>query len=133
MITKYLSCILILVTIMLEVRGQMQSPYLKLKEVAIKLNKSMPQYLDNYTRLDSLSAIPSNTLQYSCTLFSVNKAPASLKKLKSIREEKMLNNIKTEKEFKPYRDNKVTIVYKYYDEDRIFLFSIFLTPEKYTK
>ncbi len=43
----------------------------------------------------------------------------------------MLNTVKTDPVFQPYRVNKIKIVYSYYDEQNVFLFSIFLTPDKY--
>ena len=111
--------------------SQANTTYQKLTEVAIKLNKSMPRTLDKYTRVDSLKAIAPDTFQYFVTLFHVNKTMQSLNKIKQIMQTKMLDSVRVQKEFKPYRDNKIKIVYRYYDEDKSFLFAIFLTPEKY--
>ncbi len=128
---KLFPTIMFVFAALLTIRSQAQTTYHKLKEVAIKINKSMPQILDEYTQVDSLRAIPPDTLQYYATLLHVNKSQESLTRIKQIMQAKMLNTIKTQQEFKPYRDNKVKIVYKYYDESRVFLFAIFLTPDKY--
>jgi hypothetical protein len=126
-------CILVLLTIMLEGNGQDQSIYGTLKAVAIKLNRTMPRDMDQYTRIDSLTAIPNDTLQYSCSVFHLKEEPSSVHRIKSFMEDKMLHDFKTAPEFKAFRDNRVTLVYKYYNEKRIVVFSIFLTPEKYER
>lgn len=110
-----------------------QSTYDKLNVVAIKLNKSMPQYLDEYTRINSLHASSPDTLKYYGTIFHVNNTKESIMRIKEIMENKLLTSVKTEQDFKPYRDNKVKIVYLYYDEAKKLLFKIFLTPDKYLK
>jgi hypothetical protein len=111
--------------------SQPKTTYQKLSDVAMKLNKTMPQTLDEYSEVDSLKAMYPDTLQYYCKIFHVNKTTESINSIKHIMESKMLNTIRTEPAFQPYRENKVKIVYRYYDERRVLLFSIFLTPDKY--
>ena len=43
----------------------------------------------------------------------------------------MLNTVRNDPVFEAYRVNKVKIIYRYYDEQNVFLFSVFLTPDKY--
>lgn len=111
--------------------SQTKTTYQKLNESAIKINKAMPRIIDEYTEVDSVKAIPPDTLQYYCKVIHIKKSSESISRIKQIMETTMLNTIKTQQAFKPYRENKIKIVYRYYDEKKVFLFAIFLTPEKY--
>jgi hypothetical protein len=110
---------------------QTKTTYQKLDEVAIKINKTMPQILDEYVEVDSLKAIYPDTLQYYCKLIHINITPESISRMKQLLETRMLDTVKTQQAFKPFRENKVKIVYRYYDENKVLLFAVFLTPEKY--
>jgi len=128
---RLLAIILFLFNGLFTACSQTKTTYQKLNEAAIKINKTMPQILDEYSEVDSLKAIYPDTLQYYCKILHVNKTPESLSRLKQILESRMLNTVKTDPVFQPYRANKVKIVYIYHDERNVVLFSIFLTPDKY--
>jgi glutaminase len=113
------------------VYSQTKTIYQKLNESAIKINKTMPQILDQYSEVDSLKAMYPDTLQYYCKLLHVNKTSESISRIKQILENKMLNTVRTDPVFQPYRENKIKIVYRYYDEKKVLFFVIYLTPEKY--
>jgi uncharacterized UBP type Zn finger protein len=108
-----------------------KTTYQKLDESAIRINKTMPQILDEYTEVISLKAIYPDTLEYYCKLFHINRTLEGISQIKQILETKMLNIVRTDPVFQPYRVNKVKIVYRYYDEQNVLLLAIFLTPEKY--
>ena len=131
MIKKLLIVLMIVFLNLLYIKSTSQSIYSKLNDVAVKLNNSMPQMLDKYTRIDSLKAIAPDTLTYYGTIFHIKKDKKSIQTVKNIMESKLLDSVKTGSNFKPYRDNKVKIVYSYYDESKKLVFGIFITPEKY--
>ncbi len=128
---KSLVIIFFLFGVLFTAYSQSKTTYQKLSEVATSINKTMPQVLDEYSEVDSLKAFYPDTLQYYCKLLHVNKTPESLSRIKQILETKMLNTVKTDPVFQPYRVNKIKIVYRYHDEQNVFLFSIFITPDKY--
>ncbi len=128
---KSLAIIFFLFDGLIATYGQTKTTYQKLSEAAAKINKTMPQALDEYSEVDSLKAVYPDTLQYYCKILHLNKTPESLSRIKQIMETKMLNTVKTDPVFQPYRANKIKIVYRCYDEQNVFLFSIFLTPDKY--
>jgi hypothetical protein len=111
--------------------NQRKTIFQKLSESAIRINKTLPQFTDEYTEVVFLKAAYPDTMQYYCKLFYVNKNLESKSRIKQIMEEKMLNTVRTDPVFQVYRENKVKIVYRFYDEQNVFLFSIFLTPDKY--
>jgi hypothetical protein len=128
---KSLAIIFFLFYGLLATYGQTKTTCQKLSDAAVKINKTMPQALDEYSEVDILKAVYPDTLQYYCRLLHVNKTSESLSRIKQILETKMLNTVKTDPVFQPYRANKIKIVYRYHDAQNVFLFSIFLTPDKY--
>jgi hypothetical protein len=110
---------------------QDSSLYRKLHEVAVKLNRNMPQMVDSVTRVDSLVAIPDNILEYNCTLLNSEKDTMNIRLTKNNLEKKMIETIKISPDFKPYRENHVSLLYKYRDINKVLIFSIYITPDKY--
>ena len=100
-------------------------------EAASEINKSCPLMLDQDTRLDNTMALPGNVFQYNYTLVNMEKETVDEVDLKNYLESNIVNNIKTNPDLKPYRDNKVTMSYVYRDKDGHFLIKIEATPDKY--
>ena len=80
MIKKLLIVLMIVFLNLLYIKSTSQSIYSKLNDVAVKLNNSMPQMLDKYTRIDSLKAIAPDTLTYYGTIFHIKKTKKASKR-----------------------------------------------------
>ena len=76
----------------------------ELKNVAIEMNKSTPIAIDQYTRLDSASSKGKTNFIYHYKM-----------------------------KLQTYRDNNITLDYKYYDKNGAFTMEISVTPELYNK
>jgi len=72
-------------------------------------------------------------LQYNYTLVNYVKDSLDIQTLKKALEPGILNSIKTNPELKNHRDHKVTMNYSYQDKNKVFLFLISITPDKYSK
>lgn len=103
----------------------------ELKKVAVELNKKTPMEVDEYSRLDSVSTIGKTNFIYNYTLFGLNKAEVNLDTVNKYIRPSLIENIKNNPDLKIYRDNKITIDYKYYDRNGVFVTEISVTPELY--
>jgi len=100
---------------------------------ASEANKNCPMYVDKDTRLENTVALPGLVLQYNYTLVNYVKDSLDIQTLKKALEPGILNSIKTNPELKNHRDHKVTMNYSYQDKNKVFLFLISITPDKYSK
>ncbi|MBO3099960.1 hypothetical protein [Gelidibacter pelagius] len=104
---------------------------LNLKKVATEFNKKGPQQIDQYTRLDSVSSIGKTNFIYHYTLIDIEKSEVNLDTANKYVRPSIIENIKTSPELKIYRDNNITMDYKYYDKNGDFVIDISVTPEIY--
>lgn len=104
---------------------------LNLKKVATEFNKKGPQQIDQYTRLDSVSSIGKTNFIYHYTLINIEKSEVNLDTANKYVRPSIIENIKTSPELKIYRDNNITMDYKYYDKNGDFVIDISVTPEIY--
>ncbi len=100
----------------------------KLNQIAVILNKNIPIQIDSNTRVDSVIVLPEDTLVYKCTLLRKDLNPGQIK---NILEQQMTNAFKHSPNFKGYSDYNVSLRYDYYNDEKLLLFSIFITPDKY--
>lgn len=88
----------------------------KLAEMAVGINKNAPQMGENSMRMDSVTTLPGKKVVYHYTITESDKMgldyTASAKNMK----ENMVNNIKSNPKMKGFRNNDVTMIYKYYDQ-----------------
>jgi len=103
----------------------------QLKEAANEANKSCPMMIDKETRLDNTMALPGNKFQYSYTLVNYVKDSVNADQLQKALQPGILNGVKTNPDLKIYRENKVTMVYSYYDKNKAFITTINITPDLY--
>lgn len=87
--------------------------------------------VDQNTRLDNVAAFPNNIFQYNYTLVNLEKSEVNIDTVKKYLEPNIINNVKTNPDLKPYRDNKVTMAYNYRDKNGVFVLKIEVTPEMY--
>ncbi|TNJ45668.1 hypothetical protein KFZ70_10710 [Tamlana fucoidanivorans] len=103
----------------------------KLQQAATELNKQTPLEIDQYTRLDSASSIAKTNFIYHYTLKDLKKSEVNLKEVENYIKPNVIENVKNSPELKFYRDNNVTIDFKYYDVNGDFFTQISVTPELY--
>lgn len=104
---------------------------LDLKKVATEINKQGPRQIDQYTRLDSVSSIGKTNFIYYYTLIDMEKSEVNLDTVNKYVRPSIIENIKNSPELKIYRDNNITMDYKYYDKNGDFTMDIAVTPELY--
>lgn len=102
-----------------------------LVEVSNQINENCPLMLDKDTRLDGTVALPDNTLKYNYTLVNLSQSEIDPTDLKSYLEPKIVNNVKTSPDMKYFRDNRVTLLYAYYDKNGSFVLNLEVSPENY--
>jgi len=103
----------------------------KLLEASQEVNKNLPMMLSSGLRVDSTMALPDKTFQYVLTLINVSKDELNLEELKKISYKEVLNNVKTSSDLKPFRDNKVTLIYLYKDKNNNEIFKLIFTYNDY--
>jgi len=102
-----------------------------LMHIASEQNKNLPEMIDRVTRLDNTIAVPGNTLIYNYTLFNNSGAVIDTSRIIESLKPRIINNVKTNDEMKFFRDNEVTLVYKYSDSTGVPLMEIRVTPDDY--
>ena len=103
----------------------------ELKNASRELNRQTPMQIDEYSRLDSASTKGKTNFIYHYTLFDLEKSEVNLDTVNKYIKPNLIENIKNTPEFKVYRDNNITMDYKYYDKNGVFVTKISVTPELY--
>ncbi len=103
----------------------------ELKKVAIELNKSTPMRIDEYTRLDSASSTGKTNFTYFYTLIDLDKSEVNLDTVNKYIRPGIIENVKVNPDLKIYRENNITMDYKYYDRSGVFVTEISVTPDLY--
>lgn len=103
----------------------------ELKNVALEINENTPLQLDELTRLDSASANGKTNFIYYYTLVDITRAEVMLDTLNKYLQLNVIEGIKTSPELKPFRDNNITLEYRYYDINGDVVTEISAGPETY--
>lgn len=103
----------------------------ELKNAALELNKQTPIQVDQFSRLDSASTRGKTNFIYYYSLFDLEKSEVNLDTVNKYIRPNLIENIKNNPELKVYRDNNITMDYKYYDKNGVFITKISVTPELY--
>ena len=118
--------------------GVAQYYYTKNKSVGKELtalvtnyNSACPMMISNDIRMESVSTLPHNTIQYDFTLIRVQKESINVAALKKSVETEILASSKKNPSLEAFRDNGSTVIYNYKDGNEKELFTITLTPEMY--
>jgi hypothetical protein len=103
----------------------------QLMSMASELNKSCPINVDKDTRLDNVIVGSGNSFSYNYTLINLTSSQIDPRSLNDYLKPRLINVVKTSPEMKYFRDNSITIEYRYSDKDGIFVLSIPITPKDY--
>lgn len=96
-----------------------------------KYNKNCPLTIQEGIRLDSVSLPDQRVVQYNLTLLNVAKETAEINVIKEEIEKSLLSTAKANPGLQVFRDSDYTLIYKYYDKKKIFLFEIKILPDQY--
>lgn len=102
----------------------------ELSKAAVNLNKKLPTMLGEEARMDSVSAIKGRLFQYHVTVLNDSGKFVNEKFTKEFRFD-LVEQVKTNPDFKPFRKNDVTMVYLYKNESGRLIFEIRITPKDY--
>lgn len=105
----------------------------ELKKVAIEMNKQTPIAIDQYTRLDSTSSKGKTNFIYHYTLLDTKKSEVVMDTVNKYIRPNIIENVKNSPDLKTYRDNNISLDYRYYDKNGVFTMEISVTPELYNK
>ncbi|WP_026713804.1 zinc ribbon domain-containing protein [Flavobacterium daejeonense] len=104
---------------------------IQLSKIANEMNKTCPMNIDQFTILNNVEALPDNTLQYNYTINNITKEEVKLDTVKKYLFPSILQNVKTSPEMKSFRDNQVTLNYRYSDKNGLYITTYIVTPEMY--
>jgi hypothetical protein len=96
-----------------------------------EMNKTCPSMVDAETRLDKVSALAENSLQFDYTLIYRYRDSVAIGNLKQYMEPVILNKIKTSPALSRYLSKNLTWIYSYNDRNGDFIFKITYTPEQF--
>jgi hypothetical protein len=99
-----------------------------------KYNKNCPLKIQEGIRLDSVSLpiLPEETVvQYNLTLLNVDKETAEIEVIKSEIEKSLISTAKENSGLQVFRDNDYTLLYRYKDKNKVFLFDVKILPDQY--
>lgn len=102
-----------------------------LEEAAKEINAECPIMIDNETRLDSVTTAENLTFVYYYTLIYMDKLNVNVDELKGYLEPNVLDNAQYNDAMEDFRQNRVTMIYRYVDMEGSFLFEIDVRPEDY--
>ncbi len=103
----------------------------EMKKAAIQVNQMCPMMVDDLTQLDSASVSGPTKFQYYYTLKGISKSDLDIGIFIKNIEPTLIAGVRDNPALKIYRDNKVTMIYTYFDKDSTLLTSISVTPAKY--
>lgn len=102
-----------------------------LMKAASEINKNCPIMVDSETRLDNSVGGIKNDIIYNYTFVNYNKSDLDLLELENNIRPNIVEGVRTNPDLKGFRDNKVTMKYRYKDKNVLFLFDIVITPQDY--
>ena len=103
----------------------------ELENIALELNKQLPMRIDEYTRLDSTATKGKSSFIYYYALFDLEKSEVNLDTVNKYIRPRIIEDVKNSPELRYFRDNKVTLEYKYFDKEGVYVMEISVTPELY--
>lgn len=103
----------------------------EMRDAAAEVNKETPMQVDEFTRLDSASTKGKTNFIYHYTLFDLEKSEVNLDTVNKYIRPGIIENVKSTPELKDFRDNNITMDYRYYDRNGEFVTEITVTPDLY--
>jgi hypothetical protein len=103
----------------------------QLIKISEQINQNCPMVIDSETRLDNTIGGPGKMFMYNYTLVNMSKDEIDIPQFKTYIEPRVINNARTNNDMRSFRDNKVEMVYKYFDKNGVFVFDVRVLPDHY--
>jgi hypothetical protein len=100
-------------------------------KVANEINKKCPMMVDSITRFDNAAALTNNVFKFNYTILTADKSDYDTAALQSAIKPAALNLLKTDPQYKIYRDKNTTLAFTYRDKNGSYLCTIRFTPGEY--
>jgi hypothetical protein len=129
-----IGCILLLCIILVSAKIFLfkdSSPDRDVLKFVKEMNKTCPTMVDVETRLDKVTALAENSLQFDYTLIYRHKDSVAIGNLRQYMEPVILDKIKTSPTLSRYLNKDLTWIYSYNDRNGDFIFKITYTPEQF--
>lgn len=107
------------------------TPEKRIAASVLLTNQTAPVMIDSITRFDSVAFLPKDTLLYNFSLVNIEKGAIDTTNFRSIMHPEMVKEIKKDEKFKFYRENNITIVYRYRYEDGELIGDVVTTRDHY--
>jgi len=104
---------------------------IEITELVAKYNENCPLLIQQGIRLDSVSLPKKQVVQYNLTLVNVEKQTAEIDTIKENIQQSLISTAKANPGLRTFRDNNFTLVYRYNDKKKIYLFEVTISPEQY--
>lgn len=95
-------------------------------QAANEINTRCPMMVDSITRLDSSVALRNNVLQFNYTINNADKLNYDTAALQNTVRPLTLNALKSDPEYKVFRENDITLSFVYRDRNGSYLCSILM-------
>lgn len=105
----------------------------RLQETANEVNQSTPVEIDRETRLDSATVKADSIFEYNYTMINRLKSEVNIPNFKKFSRANITKSVMESPDLENFRENKVTVDYRYYDKKGEFITNIMVTPEIYQK
>lgn len=105
----------------------------QLMSAATDLNKQCPIMVDKETRLDNTIGGPGKLFVYNYTLVNYTVDQLKIPDLEAYLRPRLIQSASTNADMQSFRENAVTLVYRYSDKNNKFAFEIKVSPEEYAR
>ncbi|CAN5707088.1 hypothetical protein BH10BAC2_BH10BAC2_43050 [soil metagenome] len=95
-------------------------------KAANEINKKCPIMVDSITRFDNSAALTNNIFQFNYTITNADKLNYDTTLLQNAVRPSTLHALKTDLNYKLYRDNNTTLSFVYHDKNGSYLCSILM-------
>ena len=102
-----------------------------LMKIASEINKHTPITVDSMTRLDNVTALTGNKLQYTYTITKASKENIDTTIVLASTKENMINMIKSNPKTKYFRENKIDIIVNYLDKNGFYVCMLAISHNDY--
>jgi flagellar basal body-associated protein FliL len=103
----------------------------QITELVDKYNKNCPLKIQEGIRLDSVTLPSEKVVQYNLTLVNVEKETAELELIGKEIGKSIITIAKANPGLEVFRENDYTLIYKYSDKNKKFMFDVKAEPDQY--
>ena len=108
-----------------------KTPEKIIAEMVTEQNKTLPMMVSKDIRMEKVNSFPNGTIQFHASFLNAEKDSINLELLKHDMQESLLKTTKADPRLAVFKENNITIAYKYSDKNKNELFTINITPDMY--